>query len=132
MFVFLFVFKVTLTPQSSAYRARKGFVLSVLAKPGQARCISTKSIIYFCNKPITLGLLEVSVSNHSTANTNFICASGVVEDHNAGYIQRAPELPAATHRVHGAHIPHPQSQLTFQHNRANAGTLALLVYVSSW
>jgi len=100
----------------------QGFFLSALAELGQARCISTKSIIYFCNKPITLGLLQVAISNHLGFNTNFICASGVVEDHNASYIQWATELPTATYRVYGAYIPHPQSQLTFQHNWANAGT----------
>lgn len=110
----------------------QGFFLLALAEPGQAHCISTKSIIYFCNKPITLGLLQASVSNHLVFNTNFICASGVVKDHNAGYIQWATELSAATYRVYGAYIPHPQSQLTFQHNWANAGTSSVVICASSW
>ncbi|XP_054433524.1 oxysterol-binding protein-related protein 2 isoform X2 [Pteronotus mesoamericanus] len=38
-------------------------------------------------------------------------STGAVQDHNACRLQRAPELPAAAHGVHGAHGPAAQRRL---------------------
>lgn len=53
--------------------------------------------------------------------------SGAVQDHNAGYFQRATQLPAAPHRVHGAHVPPPPRQHPLRLHRENEGQGASLM-----
>lgn len=47
--------------------------------------------------------------------------TGTVKNHDAHRSQRAAELLAKNHRIHGTHIPHQQSLLTVQLHRTHAG-----------
>jgi len=79
-----------------------------------------------------------SQESYSVVKCNKLCVAlltGTLKDHDAHRLQRASELPAENHRIHGTHLPHQQSLLSVQLHRAHAGqthTHTQLFYTSTF